>query len=197
MICMISISLVLVILQVAPTFSLAGEHKQGDKHYSQHEIRKKQYDYDDHNRGQDKENDKGNEVTGQAGAWVLVSANLTVLFSLMMKGANRFLPLAPQTKNSITRYNRFQKKYLMRFHYVLNPLALCIAFFHFLLSTCRSSPLPEWGLLLVTLMVVLGLMLKLRVSPGWMRRGVSRFHTSFAAFSAVILVLVVGHLMVD
>jgi uncharacterized membrane protein YidH (DUF202 family) len=46
-------------------------------------------------------------------------------------------------------------------------------------------------------MVVLGLMVKFRVSPKSMRRGVYRVHTSSAVFSAVILVLVVGHLMVD
>jgi hypothetical protein len=83
------------------------------------------------------------------------------------------------------------------FHYILNPLAFGVAIFHFLLSSCRSSPLPEWGLFLVTAMVVLGLMLKFRASPNSMRRRVYRFHTSSASFSAVILVLVVGHLMVD
>lgn len=93
--------------------------------------------------------------------------------------------------------NKFQKKYLMRFHYFLNPIALCVAFLHFLLSSCRSSPLPEWGLVLVTMVVFLGLILKFKVSPKWMRKIVYRFHTSLAAFSAVILVLVVGHLLVD
>jgi uncharacterized membrane protein YidH (DUF202 family) len=50
---------------------------------------------------------------------------------------------------------------------------------------------------LVTMVVVLGLVLRFKASPKWMRKGVYRFHTSSAAFSAVILVLIVGHLMVD
>jgi hypothetical protein len=194
---MISISLVLFILQVAPTFSLAGEHRKGDRHYDRHEIRKEQHDYDDHKGRQVEKDAEGNELTGQIAAWLLVSANLTVVFSIITKGANRFLSLKPQKKSSIKAFNQFQKKYLMRFHYVLNPIALCVALFHFLLSSCRSSPLPEWGLVLVMIVVVLGLVLKFKASPKWMRKGVYRFHTSAAAFSAVILVLVVGHLMVD
>jgi hypothetical protein len=188
--------LVLLILQVAPTFSLAGEHRKGDRHYDRHEIRKEHRDSDDHG-GNGEKGGGGSEVIGQIAAWLFVSANLTVVFSIITKGVSRFLPLSPQTKNSIKAFNQFQKKYLMRFHCVLNPIALCVAFFHFLLSSCRSSPLPEWGLVLVTAMVVLGLMLKFRASPKSMRRGVYRFHTSSAAFSAVILVLVVGHLVVD
>jgi hypothetical protein len=189
--------LVLLILQVPPSSLLADDHKTGGRPYTQHEIRKEHHDYDDHKGRQVKKDAEGNEITGQIAAWLLVSANLTVVFSIITKGVSRFLPLSPQTKNSIKAFNQFQKKYLMRFHYVLNPIALCVAFFHFLLSSCRSSPLPEWGLVLVTAMVVLGLMLKFRASPKSMRRGVYRFHTSSAAFSAVILVLVVGHLVVD
>jgi len=189
--------LVLLILQVPPSSLLADDHKTGGRPYTQHEIRKEHHDYDDHKGRQVEKDAEGNEITGQIAAWLLVSANLTVVFSIITKGANRFLSLKPQTKSSIKAFNQFQKKYLMRFHYVLNPIALCVAFFHFLLSSCRSSPLPEWGLVLVTMVVVLGLVLRFKASPKWMRKGVYRFHTSSAAFSAVILVLVVGHLVVD
>jgi len=190
-------SLVLLFLQMPLSSLLADDHKTGRRPYNQHEIRKGQHDYDDHKGRQVEKDAEGNELTGQIAAWLLVSANLTVFFSIITKGANRFLPLSPQRKNSIKAFNQFQKKYLMRFHYVLNPIALCVAFLHFLLSSCRSSPLPEWGLVLVTMVVVLGLVLKFKASPKRMRKGVYRFHTSSAACSAVILVLVVGHLMVD
>jgi len=197
MIRIILISMVFLIVQVVPSLLLAGNRQKGDTHYTQRESRKERNDHDENHRRVEEKDSEGNELTGQAAAWLLVSANLTVLFSLLVKGANRFFPLKPQTKSLIKAFNQAQKKYLMRFHFVLNPIALCLAFFHFLLSSCRSSPLPEWGLLLVTAMVVLGLMLKFRASPKSMRRGVYRIHTSSAAFSAVILVLVVGHLMVD
>ncbi|MBU0988233.1 MAG: hypothetical protein KKH68_13380 [Proteobacteria bacterium] len=141
--------------------------------------------------------DEGNETTGQTAAWLLAAANFTVAFSILIKGASRFLPLDPQAKNSFKSFNQFQKKHLMRFHYVLNPLALAIAFFHFLLSSCSSSPLPEWGLIMVTVMVFLGLILKFKLSPKSMRKIVYRLHTTSATFLIMIVLLVVGHLIVD
>jgi hypothetical protein len=108
----------------------------------------------------------------------------------------RFFRLQPETKDIIKRFNQFQKKHLMRFHYVLNPSALGVAGLHFLLSSCRKSTLPEWGLLIVAMMVFLGLMVKFKITPRWMRGFICRLHTSPAAFSALILVLVVGHLIV-
>ena len=197
MIRIVLIPLVLVLLQVPPSLPLADDHKTGNKHYNQDQIRKERDNYDDHNGGQAKKYAEGNEVTGQFTAWLLVSANLTVFFSIITQGVNRFLPLKPQTKSSIKTFNQLQKRYLTRFHSVLNPIALCVAFFHFLLSSCRSSPLPEWGLLLVTMLVAFGLVLRFKVSPKWMRRVVYRLHTSSVGFSAAFLVLVVGHLMVD
>jgi hypothetical protein len=197
MVRMILISLLLLILQVFPSLLLADDHKTGNKHLNQHEIRKEHNNSDHNSGGQVEKGAEGNETTGQIAAWLLVSANLTVLFSIITKGANRFLPLKPQTKNSIKAFNQLQKKYLMRFHFLLNPIALCVAFFHFLLSSCRSSPLPEWGLLLVTMMVALGLVLKFKIAPGWVRRVVHRLHTSPVTFSMMILLVVVGHLVSD
>jgi hypothetical protein len=170
MVRMILIPLVLLILQVLPSLLLASDHKTGNKHLNQHEIRREHNNADHHHGGQVERGAEGNEATGQIAAWLLVSANLTVLFSIMTKGANRFFPLKPQRKSSIKTFNQFQKKYLMRFHFLLNPVALCLAFFHFLLSPSRTPPLPEWGLLLVTMMVALGLVLKFKLAPGWLRR---------------------------
>jgi len=126
-----------------------------------------------------------------------VAANLTVVLSILMKGVSRYFPLDPETKSSIKRFNQLQKKYLMRFHYVFNPLALCIAIIHFLLSSCRKSSLPEWGLIFVTMMVFLGLMVKFKVTPKWIKKFVYRLHTGLATFSIMIIFLVVGHLIVD
>jgi hypothetical protein len=197
MVRIIFISLAFLILQVPPNLLLADDHKTGNKHQNQREIREEHNNHDDHNGGQVEKGAEGNEATGQIAAWLLVSANLTVLFSIITKGANRFFPLQPKTKSSIKTLNQFQKKYLMRFHFLLNPVALCLAFFHFLLSSCRTPPLPEWGLLLVTMMVALGLVLKFKVAPGWMRRGVYRLHTTPATSLIMILLLVVGHLVSD
>ncbi|NQT68107.1 MAG: hypothetical protein HQ552_00835 [Desulfobacteraceae bacterium] len=196
-VCFISVLLILSILQVVPDLAIADDHKTNKKNYKRYENSKERHDYDDHNRRQVKKDDEGNETTGQTAAWLLAAANLTVAFSILIKGASRFLPLDPQTKSSFKSFNRFQKKHLMRFHYVLNPVALCIAFFHFLLSYCRSSPLPEWGLILVTGMVFLGLILKFKVSPKGMLKFVYRLHTTSVTSLIMILLLVVGHLLVD
>jgi hypothetical protein len=194
----IFILIVLMSLTVwlAPSLAIADDDKKGHNYFKKHEIRKEHNDqYDDKREGN--KDDEGNEATGQTAAWLLVAANMTVILSILMKGVNRFFPLKQETESSIKRFNQFQKKYLMRFHYVLNPVALCIAIFHFLLSSCRSSPLPEWGLILVTVMVFLGLMVKFKVTPKWMRRFVYRLHTGLATLSIMIILLVVGHLIVD
>ena len=193
----ISVFFIISIFQVVPDLVIADDHKTNKKHYKRYENSKEHLNYDNHNRRRIKKDDEGNETTGQTAAWLLVAANLTVAFSILMKGASRFLSLDPQTKSSFKSFNQLQKKHLMRFHYVLNPVALGIVFFHFLLSSCRSSSLPEWGLIVVTVMVFLGLILKFKLSPKRMRKSVYRLHTTSASFLIMILLLVVGHLLVD
>jgi hypothetical protein len=193
----ISVLLILSIVQIFPDLVIADDHKTNKRHYKRYENIKEHHDDDDRNRRGVKKDGEGNETTGQTAAWLLVAANLSVALSILIKGGSRFLPLNSQIKDSMKRFNQLQKKHLMRFHYVLNPIALCVAFFHFLLSSCRSSPLPEWGLVLVTMMVFFGLLLKFKVSPKGMRKFVYRFHTTPATFLIMILLLVVGHQIVD
>lgn len=193
----IIISLMLFVFHVWPSLLAADDNKRHETHYKRYDNSKEHDNYDDHDRRLVKKDDEGNETTGQTAAWLLVAANLTIAFSILIKGTNRFLPLNPKTKSSFKNFNMLQKKHLMRFHYVLNPVALGIAFFHFLLSSCRSSPLPEWGLIMVTVMVFLGLILKFKSSPKGMRKSVYRLHTTSASFLIMILLLVVGHLLVD
>ena len=193
----ILVLLILSIVRLSPDLVIADDHKTNKKDYKLYENNREHHDDDDHKRRRVKKDDEGNETTGQTAAWLLVAANLTIALSILVKGGSRFLPLDSQLKNSMKRFNQLQKKHLMRFHYVLNPIALCVAFFHFLLSSCRSSPLPEWGLILVTTMVFLGLILKFKVSPKRIRKFVYRLHTTPATFLIMILLIVVGHLIVD
>jgi len=181
-----------------PTAVTANDHKGGENHFKRYEGGKYKSDSNDHKRRRLKNEDEGNELTGLTTAWLLAAANLTVFLSILLKGANRHFPLKPETKNAIKRFSQFQKKHLMRFHFSLKtPLALCIALLHFLLSCCRKTALPEWGLLFVTMMVFLGLMVKFKGAPKWMRKFLYRLHTSKIAFSALILILIIGHLMVE
>jgi hypothetical protein len=193
----ISLLLILSFVRLSPDLVIADDHKTNKRDYKLYENNREHHDDDDHKIRRDKKDDEGNETTGQTAAWLLVAANLTIALSILIKGGSRFLPLNSQIKNSMKRFNQLQKKHLMRFHYVLNPIALCIAFFHFSLSSCRSSPLPEWGLILVTMMVFLGFILKFKVSLKGMRKFVYRLHTAPATFLIMILLIVVGHQIVD
>jgi len=193
----ISVLFILSIVQIFPDLLIADDHKTNKRHYKRYENNREYHDDDDRKRRRVKKDDEGNETTGQTAAWILVAANLTIALSILIRGGSRFLPLNTQIKDSMKRFNQLQKKHLMRFHYVLNPIALCVAFFHFLLSSCRSSPIPEWGLILVTMMVFLGLILKFKVSPKGIRKFIYRLHTTPAFFLIMILLLVVGHQIVD
>ena len=193
----ILISLMVLAFHVWPSAVAANDHKRDESHFKRYEGGKDNSDFSDRKKRQVKKKDEGNELTGLTAAWLLAAANLTVVLSILLKSANRYLPLRPGQKSSIKRFNQFQKKHLMRFHYLLNPLAWCIALLHFLLSCCRKTSLPEWGLFVVTLMVFFGLMLKYKGTPKWMRRFVYRLHTASVTFSVMIVLLVVGHLIVD
>jgi hypothetical protein len=180
-----------------PSVIVADDHKRHQSDYKRYENRKDQFDYSNREEGQEKNADEGNEITGQTTAWLLVAANLTIAISILMKAMIRYFPLEPEIKRSIKKFNQLQKKHLMRFHYVLNPVALGMACFHFLLSSCRSSSMPEWGLIMVSLMVFLGFILKFQLSPKGTGRFVYRLHTTPAFIMIIVFLLVVGHQFVD
>ena len=141
--------------------------------------------------------DKGNEFTGESAAWVFAAANLTVGFSLLAKGLARYARLSADAKDRVKRLNQTQKKHLMRFHYFLNPLALILAFIHFSLSRCRSTSLPEWGLVVMAILAGIGLMVKYKVSPKGIRRTVYQIHTNPFLLGCVLLLLLIGHSIID
>jgi len=141
--------------------------------------------------------DKGNETTGEIVAWSLAAANLTVALSLLLKGVKQFVPLGPEAQKSLSKFNITQKKYLMRLHYILNPVILLLAILHWTLSRCKSTALPEWGLLTMCAIVVLGIVLKFKLCPKDFLRNVYKVHTQPVLFLILISMLVVGHLSMD
>jgi hypothetical protein len=141
--------------------------------------------------------DEGNETAGQMAAWLLVAANLPVVLSVLIKWTNQFAPVGNGLKDALARFNRFQKKHLMRFHYFINPLVLGIALWHWLSSRCKSTALPEWGLAVMFALVALGLIVKFRLCPKQLRKSVYRLHTEPLVFLTMVMVLTIGHLIVD
>ena len=141
--------------------------------------------------------DEGNETAGQMAAWLFVAANLPVVLSILIKWTNQFAPVGIKLKKMLVQFNHFQKKHLMRFHYFINPLVLGIALWHWLSSRCRSTALPEWGLVVMIGLISLGLIMKFRFCPKQLRKSVYRLHTQPLVFLAMVVVLTIGHLIVD
>jgi hypothetical protein len=142
-------------------------------------------------------NDEGNETAGQMAAWLLAAANLPVALSILIKWTKRAAPIGKRSKDALVRINRFQKKHLMRIHYLINPLVLGIALWHYLSSRCSSTALPEWGFVVLTAMIALGLIVKFRLCPKPLRKSVYQIHTQPLVLIVMVMVLTIGHLIVD
>jgi hypothetical protein len=164
------------------------ESKQQGKKTEEHRLTK---------GDQGKKGDRGNETTGEMAAWIFGIANFPVALSIILKTCANFIPPQLNLREPITRFNRQQKKYLMRLHFWLNPIALSIALTHFLLSACKSTAMPEWGLVIMLATGLLGLMMKFKWSPASMRQRVFKFHTSPILLIAAISILLIGHSIVD
>jgi len=186
LICLVFCSLLVPIYQ-----GQADDHKESKhqgKKTEEHRLTKED---------QGKKGDQGNETTGEMAAWIFGIANFPVALSIILKTCAKFIPPGMNLKEPITRFNRQQKKYLMKLHYWLNPIALSIALTHFLLSACKSTAMPEWGLVIMLATGLLGLMMKFKWSPASMRQRVFKFHTSPILLIAAISILLIGHTIVD
>lgn len=141
--------------------------------------------------------DEGSETAGQISAWLLVVANFSVVLSILIKWIDRFLPLGDRPKSLFMNFNRFQKKHLMVAHYYLNPVVLGVVVWHYMSSRCRSTSLPEWGLVLMVCFMTFGILVKFRLCPKVFRKRVYQIHTQPMILVVMVLVLTVGHLIVD
>jgi hypothetical protein len=184
-------SLLATVFLATTPYCLADDHKERGKHYDKHGDRK-----GDGVLGGllGRGHDEGNETTGQIVAWSLAGANLTVALSLIIRGLKQFAPLAPETKNTLSKFNSTQKQYLMRFHYFLNPVIFAVAIIHWTLSKCKSTALPEWGLLAMGVIVTLGVIMKLKLCQKELLRTVYKIHTQPVIIIFVISMIVFGHI---
>ena len=188
------IMLSLIVICIAGFGALCTETSMAD---DEHGFRRHFEREDQHSIPFLESDNEGNETAGQMAAWLLLVANLPVALSLMIKGTNRFTPLRAELKKTLANLNRMQKKALMWLHYYLNPAILGIALWHWLSSRCKSSALPELGLMVMVTVVVLGLLIKFKLCPQAVRKYAYQIHTQPVIFLAMFLVLTVGHLIVD
>ena len=85
----------------------------------------------------------------------------------------------------------------MWLHYYLNLSILGIVLWHWLSSRCKSSALPELGLIVMITVITLGFLIKFKLCPKALRKLAYQIHTQPVVFIAMFLVLTVGHLIVD
>ena len=78
-------------------------------------------------------------------------------------------------------------------------MALGVAFIHFMSATsqCRASGLPEWGLILMALITGIGIMVKFKVFPKNLRKNTYRIHTNPIPITLLLVILLIGHAIVD
>lgn len=169
------------------TLCMARDHKDSWNRYDKHGV----------GGWVGKGRDKGNETTGEVSAWSLGVANLTVALSILIRWLRGFTPLAPETKSALARFNSTQKKYLMQLHYFLNPVILLLAVVHWSLSKCKSTALPEWGLILMGGIVALGIVLKFKLCSKDLLKNVYRIHTQPILLLLLIALLMIGHMSMD
>jgi hypothetical protein len=185
---------VLILISLAGFLSWFASPGTADDRHSErgHSDRKSSYGLSIHQN-----DDEGNETTGQIAAWLLAGANLTVALSILIKWTNRFFPSWPKLKSLLSNFNQFQKKHLMRLHYYLNLVIMGVALWHWVESRCKSTSLPEWGILLMAFIMMTGVLMKFKLCPSVLRKRVYQLHTQPLIFIALILMLTVGHTIVD
>jgi|GEM_PF-1238966 hypothetical protein len=162
-----------------------------------HHKSKKNYSHESKELSHEIHDNDGNEITGELSAWLFALANLPVLFGLLYRSINRFGSLTDKSKTTLKTLKKAQKKYLMPLHYIVNIIALLLAIIHFSLSNCRSSSLPEWGLALMACIVVVGIILKMNITPKGVRKTFYKIHTNPLTIGLVVTVLLIGHSIVD
>jgi hypothetical protein len=167
-----------------------GYNKGEGGHYSER-------DDDDKNGEKRNEKDKGDEVTGLIAAGLFCLANLSAIFSILSRYATR-LPVGKEAfKNASLSFKRFQQKHLRRYHYLLNIAAIAIASLHWYLSKSAAVSLQQWGMGLSIFSVFSGIMIKYRLAPQLLHRGLFKFHTSLFMSLAAIALVVSGHVLID
>lgn len=168
--------------------SAFADHREKDAYHPFKEL-KKRFSGESHE-------DHGNEKTGQMAAWFFAIGNVPVAGTLLTR---RFLmhKTSGSFQKTAGKIYSWLKKDLMLFHYILNPLAIVMGFIHFNLSWCRSTSLPEWGVLLVSVLALTGIVIKVRLIPQPLIRRVRAVHTHPIVAAAIFGLLFVGHQFLD
>jgi hypothetical protein len=135
----------------------------------------------------------GNEISGEATAWLFGLSSVPVLINLISRTILRFAPVRETGKSFIRQINTVQKKYLMPLHTWLSIPALGLGILHLTLSSCAANPLPELGLILSGTLVTSGLLFKWKAIPASLRKTLYQFHASLIVSGVLLAILFIGH----
>ena len=171
----------------------ADDHGDSVKHHEKHDGKRIETFEELFGKG----HDKGNETTGQMVAWSFAAVNLTVALSILIRVLKKFALFGPKVQESLYKFNIAQKKRLMMFHYIFNPLILLLGVLHWTLSRCESTALPELGLLAMGIIVSLGIALKLKLCPKTFRANLYKLHTRPLLLILLVSLLLIGHIAMD
>jgi hypothetical protein len=142
---------------------------------------------------------EGDEFTGQFSGWLFGIGSLPVILCLVARFVGRRVSQRSGLKNVLAWFNRLNNKLFMPFHTYLSLLAFGLALLHFLSSSC-PNPFPEWGLLIAGILVISGLLIKLRIASKVFPKSVKfiyRFHASLLVSGILVAVLLAGHTLMD
>ena len=137
------------------------------------------------------------EVVGAVAGWLFGLANLTVVFGLAARAVVSPVNPAAPWKETLKRWNRAQKKFLGRFHYLLNPAAVLLAGLHWSLSNCGVVSFQKIGLPLIGLWAALGLTLKFQLAPKKWRPRLFKLHTTWLIPAALFVLVAIGHALTE
>jgi hypothetical protein len=137
------------------------------------------------------------EGSGVIAAWLFGIANFPVALSVIPKTSGKAALPQSSLKITIEKANRRQKRLFMKLHYWMNPVAASVAIFHFSRAECRSTFMPELGMWIMILILILGLMMTFKLSPASMRKAIFKFHTSPVSLLIAISILLIGHSIVN
>jgi hypothetical protein len=143
------------------------------------------------------EKEKGDEATALIAAGIFGLANLSAIFGILCRYALRLLGRRESYKNAFLTLNRFRQKHLRRFHYFLNIAAIAVASLHWYLSESVSFAFQQFGMILAFFLCLSGIMIKYRLLPQLLHRGLFNLHTSLFISLAALILLAAGHAFID
>jgi hypothetical protein len=141
--------------------------------------------------------DAGDEFTGEAAAWLIGLSLFPIAMDWIARIMIRSGFFGEKVKQFIRQKNTFLKKIFMPFHTYLSILAMVSGILHLIISSCEANPLPELGLILLVILVITGLLFKLKIIPTAVRTSLYKFHSSFIISGLFFVILYVGHAVME